>query len=319
MLSLGALGVAASFSFRELTWLTFLCTGMLVFMALCAEIAAGCFQPSLPWYRFAGTIHPNQQADNCVFLFFSSLILAQTERRSRVLFVVAATLAFVFLLLTKSRTALVSAAVALSLYSLVYIPFWSKVFTLVLVSWALCLSFLVLGQNASRLYSRAALLGRSSTGITTLTGRTVLWEECIGYALQRPVLGYGYGSFWNPERVLVVSRSQDWNVAHAHNDYAEMLLNTGLVGALMFTGVIILTCLLVLSSFAETRDAERGCAVLMMITMATLMLLECRLTNPWFPPFLCLVVIAKFAACENEPARVFGGESAPIREAVYGV
>jgi O-antigen ligase len=78
----------------------------------------------------------------------------------------------------------------------------------------------------------------------TLTGRIPLWLLLIPLALQRPLLGYGYGAFWLGESgPSATVWALTWDAPHAHNGYLDLWLQTGLVGALM--GVAILASLLV--------------------------------------------------------------------------
>jgi exopolysaccharide production protein ExoQ len=73
----------------------------------------------------------------------------------------------------------------------------------------------------------AQLTGRD----LTLTGRVPLWEIVWGYIQDRPLLGYGYGSFWLEETYgLAVSALAGWSVPHSHNGYLDLWLDLGLVG-----------------------------------------------------------------------------------------
>lgn len=65
----------------------------------------------------------------------------------------------------------------------------------------------------------------------TLTGRTFMWYELIIMIQKKPLLGYGYGSFWlgmeGPSGD--VYRVFPWAAPHAHNGYLELFLNGGVV------------------------------------------------------------------------------------------
>lgn len=76
------------------------------------------------------------------------------------------------------------------------------------------------------------LLGKDPT----LTGRTVLWEHGFDSFLEKPLLGYGYNSFWKLEdgfgggyiRMLI-----EWGPMSMHNGWFETILQLGLVGLLL--------------------------------------------------------------------------------------
>lgn len=72
----------------------------------------------------------------------------------------------------------------------------------------------------------------------TLTGRTELWSNVWALASERPVFGYGTGSFWVGD--IGVSKpimdTYDWPPNQAHNGYLDTVAELGFVGlALVLT------------------------------------------------------------------------------------
>jgi O-Antigen ligase len=63
--------------------------------------------------------------------------------------------------------------------------------------------------------------------LTTLTGRTPLWEVAIPAIIQKPILGHGYVS---SAFVSVVLNGVPWQAEHMHNGFLEALYNTGIIG-----------------------------------------------------------------------------------------
>jgi O-antigen ligase len=81
-----------------------------------------------------------------------------------------------------------------------------------------------------------AALGRNPT----LTGRVFIWREAL--ALQpNPILGAGFESFWSGERLAIMWARHWWHPDEAHNGYIEIYLNLGIVGDVLFLGVILST------------------------------------------------------------------------------
>jgi O-antigen ligase len=83
------------------------------------------------------------------------------------------------------------------------------------------------------------LLGRTST----MTGRIPLWQDLFqNIYLQKPLLGYGFGALWMLKsfRILIQIR-HDWpyQVYFADNGFFDILLNTGVIGLLLFMSVYI--------------------------------------------------------------------------------
>ena len=75
-------------------------------------------------------------------------------------------------------------------------------------------------------------LGRNAT----LSGRTEIWQLVLASISKRPLLGYGYYSFWQGLRgesanIIVGAH---WVFGYAHNGILEICLQLGLVGAALF-------------------------------------------------------------------------------------
>ena len=61
----------------------------------------------------------------------------------------------------------------------------------------------------------------------TLTGRTDgVWAVLIPYALRKPILGHGFGSFWTTSMRELTS-------SDAHNGYLDAILNLGILGLIL--------------------------------------------------------------------------------------
>jgi O-antigen ligase len=67
-----------------------------------------------------------------------------------------------------------------------------------------------------------------------LTGRLAIWRPMIQFYLDHPLLGSGYGAYWDASAGLVdnhVLNSGMWkNIDQAHNGYLDVLVQLGLPG-----------------------------------------------------------------------------------------
>lgn len=100
-----------------------------------------------------------------------------------------------------------------------------------------------------------AALGRDAT----LTGRTAYWEQARLAIEQRPLLGYGYGGFWQgglegPAADFILAVGQ--NPSHAHNGILDLWLMLGLVGVGLFVASAALNLLRALLLLARGRGIE---------------------------------------------------------------
>jgi O-antigen ligase len=69
----------------------------------------------------------------------------------------------------------------------------------------------------------------------TLTERTVIWASLVPYAMKNPLLGHGYGGFWNDKMRRETS-------SHAHNGYLDTILDLGIIGVIFFSVFLVSSC-----------------------------------------------------------------------------
>lgn len=99
-------------------------------------------------------------------------------------------------------------------------------------------SFIAFGLLASWFILNAEIVLGSVGGDLTLTGRTVLWGLVASEALNSPILGYGYGAFWESTIAEPIWLIMDWEAPHAHNGFLEIWLDIGLVGLILFFSLL---------------------------------------------------------------------------------
>ena len=96
--------------------------------------------------------------------------------------------------------------------------------------------FLIISSFFNPLEAISGVLGRDST----LTGRTDIWNALLQSNIN-PIIGAGYGSFWQPERGESVSKSLGFlfSLKEAHNGYLEVYLNSGFVGLTLLAIMLV--------------------------------------------------------------------------------
>jgi O-antigen ligase len=203
-----------------------------------AELALGVFTPWSSGYRFAGTLHPNLQGMNCSALIFAALTLAATSRRFRPVLLAIACGGLSFLVLTGSRGALAGGMAGLFTLWLLKAKRNLAVMALSAVSCIVLLStFMVINGLLS--LPLHFFLPERTEGVGALTGRPDLWAILIEYARERPIFGYGYGAFFEPERGLeMASRIGTWAFGGPHSLYLGTLVDIGAVGLVCVLGVL---------------------------------------------------------------------------------
>jgi O-antigen ligase len=137
-----------------------------------------------------------------------------------------------------------------------------------------------------------ALLGRSEKA-ESLSGRIPLWSELMAYVQQRPLVGYGYDSFWSADHIDELSRQLQWAVRDSHSSYIETLLNVGAIGAALLAGIVALATLQAGRSLGSGTGYQFlfGLFLYAVINGGT----ESLMTAPTFIPFIILCGISRLA------------------------
>ncbi len=240
LLALGITGMLRQHSGDTIARLILFMTLSYLLIGVIAELTLGQFTPWASGYRFAGTVHPNIQGVNCATLVLAAVTLAATSKRFRPVLLAIAFGGMGFLVLTGSRTALAAGLASLFLIWMLKMKRGLAVITLLGLSWVALgnLLFVVNGLLPSPL--GAFLTERADTpGAGVLTGRADLWAILIEYARERPILGYGYGAFFDPARGLdMAARIGAWAFGGPHSIYLGTLVDLGAIGLGCLLGIL---------------------------------------------------------------------------------
>ena len=314
---LASSAVAFRFSFREIAILTFLSSFVSNAIGFGAEVALGTFRPLDSLYRFSGLWHPNTHGVSLSILVLSGLALLRSERRHRLLISLMTLFGFVLLLLSRSRTAFGSTIIAaVCAWLLTLTP--TRRWTLLLAgSAAACFASFLSVNGLGKLPFDAVLLGRQDTEASTLTNRIPLWKDCLPYIGQHPWIGFGYGGFWTLDRIVTITGPEEvaWDNAFekrvnensylpdAHNLYIETVLGTGIIGAIVLVGNLLLA----IGSFGikvlRTGAPGHSLAFSILLWMALESCLEAISPQPFLPLLICPVLLMKAAWVAETPAR----------------
>jgi O-antigen ligase len=143
-------------------------------------------------------------------------------------------------------------------------------------------------------------------GNYTLTGRTYIWDFVNYEIARKPLLGWGYLSFWlvGPDSPAIVE-APGWikTMPHAHNGYLDTILDMGYVGLVSLV-VFIFTTLYAIGRVAD-RDLRRAWFLL---SLALFVILTNFLESTWMRGmdmlWLVFVVVAADAARYWQPLHI---------------
>jgi exopolysaccharide production protein ExoQ len=151
-------------------------------------------------------------------------------------------LSFVFLVGSKSTTSYFTFALLVFVAGLVLSEKLlaspvKGLFSLIVVLSCLGIFFSILYLAPDLLESLLGTFGKDST----FTGRTDLWESVFELTKKRLFFGYGFGGFWvaNSPMLEKIFAEQMWFPNQSHLGYLDILTETGLVGFILFTSMVV--------------------------------------------------------------------------------
>jgi O-antigen ligase len=299
-LFLAALAVAARFSVYQISLFAYLGSGASLLMGLVSEVSLGTFRIFDEGYRFSGTCHPNLQGMNCALLLISSLSLAQKDSSRRHLYLFSALAALGFLFLTRSRTAFAASIVTAAFYLAISMTGRQRAGNLAIVGVGVSTFIMMFGETAMVAGRYLLTLGRDESHFSTLSRRVPLWAESLEYAFKKPILGYGYDSFWTADMIWAFSSTEGWGIPGAHSGFIEILLSLGFVGLLLFVVMWILGINRSGAYYIKSKEHGYLFAASLLILVALDGLLESVFSYLYLPSFLALVILAKLSFDQTE-------------------
>lgn len=226
-------------------------------LGIAAEVLYGTFRPHVGDYRFAGTIHPNNQGANLAIGSLAAFTMAKVKPKFKTAFYFIFCVLFLFLVLTKCRSATGAVPVTLGVVWLISQSKRNIVVGMLIGFWfvsSIGLFFLVTGFDPISEYQEVLLLGRGEETGSSLTGRLPLWQDLSVYIQSRPWQGHGYGAFWTPRHIYEIAVSQEWVISEAHSSYIDAVLQLGIIGAILLALTEIATFLFAAITFRITKQ-----------------------------------------------------------------
>lgn len=251
-----AVGVARQRTLHELMILLSAISATFIVVGFVAEILQGNFQPARSEYRFIGTSHPNTLGGYAAICCLAAPVYSRYRRGISSWSVAIFVLGIITLWLTRSRTSLLGVVIALTTIRFVTLPPQRRTFLVSMAALGLSIVGLVVTVSTPKTWAAlfdAAAMGRSKH-VGSLTGRVPLWDELTHFVADRPLLGHGYLGFWDANRVEYLSDLFGWEIPHGHNMYLDVTVDGGIVGLMLFLGVLLLGLQRSVSRYRRTRD-----------------------------------------------------------------
>jgi O-antigen ligase len=204
-------------------------------------------------------MHPNMQAANLAMGSIAAWVMAKVNPKAKTFFLGWFCVLFLFLILTKCRSATGTVPVVLGAIWIASQPSRNVFFGLLASFWlaaSIGLICMVAGFDPIAEYQEVLLMGRGEETGSSLTGRLPLWQDLSEHISRKPWKGHGYRAFWTPRHIYEIAVSQEWVISEAHSSFMDVTLQLGLLGCTLFTITKICTLSFAAITFRFTKQPE---------------------------------------------------------------
>jgi O-antigen ligase len=312
--TLAGVVIAARFGWRRFTE---------VLAAAFAVVAALCFVFALlmPSYgrmatEFPGAWrgvwgHKNTLGYNMAigFSVFAAAALASPARRW--LWAAAGVGAFVLVILSQSKTSLVSLLAGAACIGLVLIARRGPAAAVAATFLGGTAAIAGAGVMAFAPDLVFGLLGKDST----FTGRTKIWAAVMHQIEKRPITGYGYGAVWDDQTIwgpfAWISKEQGFVIHEAHNSWLGIWLELGYVGLAAWSALFVELWGRTLLAVYTRPVALLALPVLAMFSLHALTESQVLIQNDWLWMLLAAIAVKLAAGDEGRDGPWDGPWEAP--------
>jgi O-antigen ligase len=196
--------------------------------------------------------HKNGAGATMVVFVFIGLFVAR--QRNIFLGALIVALATIFLIFTRSATAIAMLPITLAMSVLIGRMRSTAGAIAVTLSLVLSLGVFSIGSIYSEPIHK---LVETVLSDPSFTGRTEIWQFTIDSLAKHPITGYGFAAFWStPEIIYGMSGADVWaNTAnHAHEGYLDLAVTIGIPGAIL--AVLWLVVLPLVDFFRAPADSS---------------------------------------------------------------
>ncbi len=314
-----AMAVARVLSGDEMALFGFAQTGIVALISVYVEVLQEKkFAPFDPDYRFNGVMTANYQAMNLVMCMICGMTLLQKRPHWLRWIAPVMGVGLILLYLTRSRLGSILGLLLLAILAVRYgrqhLKPQARTLALVVgLTVVVPAVIFAIGRNGGEGAAQSAfMMGRKDTENTSnLSNRAPLWAELMESVRVHPLVGYGYEAFWTPARVERISADQGWMVPHAHDTYLDQTLSLGVVGMLLYIGLLGGGAVMAWRRFLRKPSEQSLLPPILLTWVALTGIAESVPVDPYLPTLLaytCLVKMCLVEGSEDETDSHFGDE-----------
>ncbi len=198
------------------------------------------------------------------------------------------------LILTNSRTSMVGMMLMVSLYSSLYF----RLFPVAVITGVVCIFFALIsiGLSWGVIPELLQMVSRSGdiNEITSLTGRSHIWEQLFILIQQKPILGWGHAVLGE---VLVAHANEiGFTIGQAHNLYLNILFSGGFIGLFIFLlGIVSMLIFSIVKAIYKRAFLELCIVVYVLLNgMTEAIIMGSVATNSYLVFIMCIASLSVF-------------------------
>jgi exopolysaccharide production protein ExoQ len=176
--------------------------------------------------------HPNTLGFICAVSLIMFMHLKIQKHDMHKIIYVGVALMVLCLILTNSRTSIIGLVMMLGLYSFLYLRLFTFSAVMGCVLFFVCLIAIETYGNFIPELTKGLSRSGNAEEITSLTGRSQVWEQLFLLIEEKPIAGWGHASIGT---VLEARRDEiGFDAGQAHNLYLQLLFSGGAIGFLLY-------------------------------------------------------------------------------------
>jgi exopolysaccharide production protein ExoQ len=242
MTTLFGIEIAMRYSIREQMRMACIVLGSVVVLSVATQLFLPGLVPQLGddasiWQGAFG--HKNTFGKIVVLAVAAFLSRPRRSRRDTILIVALVVIAAALVVASHSASSLVELAAIVLISWAIGTLRWRPSMLILAVFLSLLIAIPTVYLAMNNLDRVTAGLGRDSS----LSGRTELWRLVAQSIASEPILGHGYGVFWefSSQEATRIRGAIGWDAPSAHNGYLDLLLDVGLAGLVLYAAAYIVT------------------------------------------------------------------------------
>lgn len=195
----------------------------------------------------------------------------------RIFLIVTLVIVLIIIILTGARASLINLFLVFSLYIIYYLRENSFKKTYIIKSLVLIIPVLIAifisneifekSKNKDRYASVEHRISQINSEDASINARLVFWENAIKLYETSPYLGIGLGNYQIESIPYEKTTANEFNVSlHTHNDFLEILAETGLLNGLIYFSFFIYLLFINLKNILKSKN-ERTKTIALLILM----------------------------------------------------